>query len=54
MGKGAAIAGPYIFGNLKDATGSTTWSITFIALVMAGGGIVASLLGRETRGRKLL
>ena len=54
VGKGAAIAGPYIFGNLKDATGGTTWSITFIALVMAGGGIVASLLGRETRGRKLL
>jgi len=54
VGKGAAIAGPYIFGNLKDATGGTTWSLTFIALVMAGGGIVASLLGRETRGRKLL
>ena len=54
VGKGAAIAGPYIFGNLKDATGGTTWSITFIALVMAGGGIIASLLGRETRGRKLL
>src|SRR5881394_1639601 len=54
VGKGAAIAGPYIFGNLKDATGGTTWSITFIALVMAGGVIVASLLGRETRGRKLL
>jgi putative MFS transporter len=54
VGKGAAIAGPYIFGNLKDATGGTTWSLTFIALVMAAGGIVASLLGRETRGRKLL
>ena len=54
VGKGAAIAGPYIFGHLEDATGGTTWSITFIALVMAGGGIVASLLGRETRGRKLL
>src|SRR5439155_1430679 len=34
--------------------GGAIWSITFIALVMAGGGIVASLLGRETRGRKLL
>jgi len=54
VGKGAAIAGPYIFGNLKDATGGTTWSLTFIALVMAAGGIVASLLGRETRGEKLL
>lgn len=54
VGKGAAIAGPYIFGHLKDATGSTTWSLTFIALVMGAGGIIASLLGRETRGENLL
>jgi MFS transporter, putative metabolite:H+ symporter len=54
VGKGAAIAGPYIFGHLQDASGGTTWPLTFIALVMAAGGIVASLLGRETRGRKLL
>ncbi|TML47969.1 MAG: MFS transporter, partial [Actinobacteria bacterium] len=54
VGKGAAIAGPYIFGNLSDATGGTFWPLTFVALVMAGGGIVAALLGRETRGRKLL
>jgi hypothetical protein len=49
-----AIAGPYVSGHLKDATGGTPWSITFIALVMVEGGIVASLLGRETPGRKLL
>ena len=54
VGKGAAIAGPYIFGNLRDATGGTFWPLTFIALVMAGGGIVATALGQETRGRKLL
>jgi putative MFS transporter len=54
VGKGAAIAGPYIFGNLKDATGGTFWPLTFVALVMAGGGIVASVLGRETRGQRLL
>jgi MFS transporter, putative metabolite:H+ symporter len=54
VGKGAAIAGPYIFGNLKDATGSTTWSLTFVALVMAAGGLVAAIFGRETRGQKLL
>jgi MFS transporter, putative metabolite:H+ symporter len=54
VGKGAAIAGPYIFGNLRDATGGTFWPLTFIALVMAGGGIVATVLGQETRGRKLL
>jgi MFS transporter, putative metabolite:H+ symporter len=54
VGKAAAIAGPYIFGHLEDATGGTTWPLTFVALVMAAGGIVASALGRETRGRKLL
>jgi putative MFS transporter len=53
VGKAAAIAGPYIFGNLKDATGSTTWSLTFIAIVMAAGGLVAAIFGRETRGHKL-
>jgi putative MFS transporter len=53
VGKGAAIAGPYIFGNLKDATGSTTWSLTFVAIVMAVGGVVAGIFGRETRGEKL-
>jgi MFS transporter, putative metabolite:H+ symporter len=53
VGKAAAIAGPYIFGNLKDATGSTTWSLTFVAIVMAVGGLVAGVFGRETRGEKL-
>ena len=53
VGKAAAIAGPYIFGNLKDATGSTTWSLTFVAIVMAAGGLVAAAFGRETKGRAL-
>ncbi|MDX6508174.1 MAG: transporter, putative metabolite:H+ symporter [Gaiellaceae bacterium] len=53
VGKTAAIAGPYIFGHLKDATGSTTWSLTFVAIVMAAGGLVAAVFGRETRGRAL-
>jgi putative MFS transporter len=53
VGKAAAIAGPYIFGNLKDATGSTTWSLSFVAIVMAAGGIVAAIFGRETRGHRL-
>lgn len=52
FGKGAAIGGPYLFGYLIDATGSTTWSLAFVAAVMAAGGAVA-LLGRETRGAKL-
>ncbi len=54
VGKAAAISGPYIFGNLKDWTGGTTWSLTFVALVMVAGGFVAALFGRETRGQKLL
>jgi MFS transporter, putative metabolite:H+ symporter len=53
VGKAAAIAGPYIFGHLNDATGSTTWSLTFIAIVMAVGGAVAAIFGRETRGASL-
>ena len=53
VGKAAAIAGPYIFGNLYDATGSSTWSLTVVAIVMAAGGIVAAVFGRETRGRAL-
>jgi putative MFS transporter len=53
VGKAAAIAGPYIFGNLNDATGSTTWSLTFVAIVMAAGGLVAAVFGRETRGATL-
>jgi putative MFS transporter len=53
VGKAAAIAGPYIFGHLKDATGNTTWSLTFIAIVMAAGGLVAATFGRETKGAAL-
>jgi putative MFS transporter len=53
VGKAAAIAGPYIFGHLKDATGSTSWSITFIAIVMVAGALVAAAFGRETKGATL-
>ncbi len=53
VGKSAAIAGPYIFGHLKDVTGGTTWSLTFMAIVMAAGGVIAGLFGRETRGQHL-
>jgi putative MFS transporter len=52
VGKGAAIAGPYIFGNLLDATGDTVWSLTFVAAVMVAGALVV-LFGRETRGIRL-
>jgi putative MFS transporter len=53
VGKAAAIAGPYIFGHLNDATGNTTWSLSFVAIVMAAGGLVAAVFGRETKGRHL-
>jgi len=52
FGKGAAIGGPYLFGALIDATGDSTWSLTFVALVMAAGAFV-TLFGPETRGRAL-
>ena len=52
VGKGAAIGGPYLFGALIDWTGSTVWSLTFVALVMVLGAVVV-LFGRETRGQKL-
>ena len=48
LGKGAAIGGPYLFGALIDATGSTVWSLTFVALVMALGAVVV-LFGRNER-----
>jgi MFS transporter, putative metabolite:H+ symporter len=53
VGKGAAIGGPYLFGALIDWSGDTVWSLTFVALVMAAGGLV-TLLGPETRGRGLV
>ena len=52
VGKGAAIGGPYLFGALIDWTGSTVWSLTFVALVMVLGAVVV-LFGRETRGQAL-
>jgi len=52
VGKGAAIGGPYLFGALIDWTGSSVWSLTFVALVMGAGALV-TMFGRETRGTKL-
>jgi len=53
VGKAAAIAGPYLFGYLRDVTGELVWSLTFVAAVMALGGLVTASLGRETKGAKL-
>ena len=53
VGKAAAIAGPYLFGYLTTSRAATAWSLTFVAAVMAAGGLVAAIFGRETRGRAL-
>ena len=53
-GKSFAIAGPYLFGFLRDETGGTFWSLTFVAGVMAIGAVIAAAWGRETRGAKLV
>jgi putative MFS transporter len=53
VGKAAAIAGPYLFGYLRDVTGELVWSISLVAAVMGLGGLVTGSLGRETKGAKL-
>jgi MFS transporter, putative metabolite:H+ symporter len=53
VGKAFAIWGPYLFGDLQDATGDTFWSLVFVAAVMATGALIAVVFGRETRGTKL-
>ena len=53
VGKSAAIAGPYIFGHLNDATGDTTWSLTFIAIVMAAGGVIAAIFSAARRAASI-
>jgi MFS transporter, putative metabolite:H+ symporter len=54
IGKAFAIWGPYLFGDLRDATGGTFWSLAFVAAVMAAGAAIVLVLGRETRGTKLV
>ncbi len=49
-GKAFAIAGPFLFGALLEATGGIFWSLTLVAGVMVAGGAVAAAFGRETRG----
>jgi putative MFS transporter len=51
VGKAAAIAGPYLFGYLRDVTGELVWSISLVAAVMTLGGLVTGSLGRETKAR---
>ena len=54
VGKGFSIAGPFFFGFLLDQTGGTFWPLSMVALSMVGGALVVGLLGRETRGTRLL
>ncbi len=49
FGKGAAIGGPYLFGYLIDATGSTTWSLAFVAAVMVAGSRGSAPRARDAR-----
>lgn len=49
-GKAFAIAGPFLFGALLEATGAIFWSLTLVAAVMVAGAAVAAAFGRETRG----
>ncbi len=49
-GKAFAIAGPFLFGALLEATGGIFWSLTLVAAVMVLGAGVAATFGRETRG----
>jgi putative MFS transporter len=53
VGKAAAIAGPYLFGFLRDTTGGLVWPLGMVAAVMLAGGLVAATVGTETRGRPL-
>ncbi|MGH8936736.1 MAG: MFS transporter [Acidimicrobiia bacterium] len=53
VGKAAAIAGPYLFGYLRDSTAGLVWPLSMVAVVMAVGGVVAGTLGRETKGARL-
>jgi hypothetical protein len=39
---------------MVGAAGGALGPLTFVALVMAAGGLIAAVLGRETRGQKLL
>lgn len=46
-GSTGGFAGPYIIGLVRDATGSFTGSLLFLAAVMAAAAGVAALLGRH-------
>ncbi|MFQ5838017.1 MAG: MFS transporter [Thermoplasmata archaeon] len=54
VGKVTAILGPVIFGTLLTLTDNVVLPITSVAVVMVLGGVVAAILGTETRGKPLL
>ncbi len=54
VGKVTAILAPLVFAFLFDYTGDVLWPLTSVALLMLFGGIVAGVLGPETKGRPLV
>ncbi len=46
-GSTGGFAGPFVIGYVRDATGSFTLSLLFLAAVVAGAALVAILLGRR-------
>lgn len=54
VGKITAILGPTIFGLLLDLTGSVMLPLTSIAALMAVGGLMVAVFGKETKGRPMI
>ncbi len=53
VGKATAILAPVGFASLLAFTGEVVWPLTFIAVVMLVGGLVAAAWGPETKGEPL-
>ncbi len=53
VGKVTAILAPLAFAALFAYTGAVLWPLTSIALLMLAGGLVAGVLGPETKGKPL-
>jgi ACS family tartrate transporter-like MFS transporter len=53
MGNLGGFAGPTIVGVLRQATGSFTGALLFLAGVLALGAVIALLFGYATRARQV-
>ncbi len=54
VGKVTAILAPVTFAGLLAYTGAVVWPLTSIAVIMLVGGLVAAVLGPETKGQPLV